>query len=94
MTDYICIEYVKSGQLKDFDRQMKERLAILNSEDKNVILPEMNDEQGPFMHMAITRNPEAYTNKATARFYGKESVVAIPRDEYYELYGITGDEKE
>lgn len=94
MTDYICIEYVKSGQLKDFDRQMKERLAILNREDKNVILPEMNDEQGPFMHMAITRNPEAYTNKATARFYGKESVVAIPRDEYYELYGITGDEKE
>ena len=46
----------------------------------------MNDEQGPFMHMALLADPDAYTNKATARFYGKESVIAIPRTEYYELY--------
>ena len=44
-----------------------------NPEIENAIVPEMNNEQGPFMHMALLKNPEAYTNRATARFYGKES---------------------
>lgn len=88
MAAYVCVDFIKSGQLADFEYQMQERLAILHDPTiKNVILPEMNDQQGPFMHMAIVADPEAYTNRATARFYGKESVVAIPRTEYYELYG-------
>lgn len=88
MTSYICIDFISSGQLKDFEYQMQERLAILHDpEITNVVLPEMNDEQGPFLHMALLSDPNAYTNQATARFYGKESVIAIPRSEYYELYG-------
>lgn len=88
MTDYICVKFIHSGQLKDFEYQMQERLAILHDPDiENVILPEMNDEQGPFLHMALLSDPNAYTNRATARFYGKDSVIAIPRTEYYELYG-------
>lgn len=95
MTAYVCADFIRSGQLKDFEYQMQERLKILNDpEIKNVVLPEMNDEQGPFMHMAITGDPGAYTNRATARFYGKESVIAIPRTEYYELYGYPEDRKE
>lgn len=93
MTDYICIDFIRSGQLQDFEYQMQERLEILhNPEIDNVVLPEMNDEQGPFMHMALLADPDAYTNKATARFYGKESVIAIPRTEYYELYGYPEEE--
>lgn len=88
MTDYICIDFIRSGQLQDFEYQMQERLRILHDpEIKEVVLPEMNSEQGPFMHMALLSDPNAYTNQATARFYGKESVIAIPREEYYELYG-------
>ncbi len=94
MAGYICIDFICSGQLRDFEYQMQERLEILhNPEIVNVVLPEMNSEQGPFMHMALLADPNAYTNTATARFYGKESVIAIPRTEYYELYGYP-EEKE
>lgn len=88
MAGYICVEFIGSGQLSDFEYQMQERLAILHDpEITNVVLPEMNNEQGPFVHMALLNDPTTYTNMATARFYGKESVVAIPRAEYYEKYG-------
>lgn len=94
MTDYICIRFISSGQLRDFEYQMQERLSILNDpEIVNAVVPEMNDEQGPFMHMALLADPDAYTNRATARFYGKESVIAIPREEYYELYGYPEEKK-
>ena len=73
--DYICVQYVSSGQLADFRDQMEERLTILNSAEKDVELPPINDEQGPLMHMPVTADPTAYTNMVTARFYGKDSVV-------------------
>lgn len=88
MSAHICMEFIESGQLEDYEFQMQERLAILQDPNvKEVVLPEMNDQQGPFMHMPIIGDPKAYTNYATQRFYGKDSVIAIPREEYYELYG-------
>ncbi len=93
MSGYICYDFIRTGQLRDYVFQMEERLEILhNQEIREVVLPEMNDQQGPFMHMPIIDNPEAYTNSATARFYGKDSVIAIPRLEYYELYGYPEEE--
>lgn len=95
MASYICIDFIRSGQLDDFEYQMQERLKILHDpEIENVVLPEMNSEQGPFMHMALLADPDAYANQATARFYGKKSVVAIPRTEYYELYGYPDERKD
>ena len=95
MAGYVCFDFIKSGQLRDFEYQMQERLKILNDpEITDIILPEMNGEQGPFMHMALLADPEAYTNEATAKFYGKRSVIAIPRDEYYELYGYPDEQGE
>ena len=80
-------DYITSGQLYDFEIQMRERLAILNDPTiEEAVVPEMNDWQGPIMHMPLTNDPTAYINHATARFYGKKSVVAIPRDEYDILY--------
>lgn len=94
MAGYICMDFIRSGQLHDFEYQMQERLEILNNpEITNVVLPQMNSEQGPFMHFPLLDDSGAYPNKATARFYGKESVIAIPRPEYYELYGYP-EEKE
>ena len=81
--DYVCIDFVRSGQLADFQAQMQERLALLNDSDaEDVVVPEMNSEQGPFMHMALMRDKDSFTNRATARFYGKRSVVAVPREEF------------
>ena len=88
MVDYSCVQYITSGQLADFDKQMKERLAVLEDTSvTDVVVPEMNDQQGPFMHMALLRDSTKYTNWATKLFYGKNSVIALPRDEYDELYG-------
>ncbi len=81
-----CVDFIASGQLKDFEEQMQERLSILHDPSiKEVVLPEMNDQQGPFMHMPLTSDPKSYTNYATARFYGKDSVIAVPREEYEAL---------
>ncbi len=86
--DYMIYNYVKEGHLKDFEDQMQERLAILlDDSQQNVVVPEMNNDQGPFMHMPLTADSENFTNDSTRRYYGKESVIAIPRDEYYSKYG-------
>lgn len=83
----VSYDYIATGQLLDFEMQMRERLTILNNPMvEDAVVPEMNDWQGPIMHMPLTQDPTAYINHATARFYGKKSVVAIPRDEYYRLY--------
>lgn len=91
--DYTCITFYTSGGLADFQDQMQERLAILQNDNiKDVVLPEMNGEQGPFMHMPLVNDPSAFTNSSTAEYYNKNSVVAIPRDEYERLY-INGIKK-
>lgn len=85
MFGYKCLQYAKSGALADYEMQMQERFEILaNSDDGDIVLPQMNDDQGPFLHFAVTDDPENYTSYVTAHFYGKKSVIAIPRDEYYQ----------
>lgn len=85
--DYTCITFIKSGQLYDFEAQMQERLTILEDDSiKNVVLPEMNDQQGPFMHMALVSDESNFTNTVTRLYYDKDSVIAVPRAEYYEKY--------
>ena len=54
---------------------------------EDVVVPFVNDVQGPLMQMPVTENPQAWTNTVTRDFYGKNSVVAIPREEWQELYG-------
>ena len=91
--DYTCLSFYNSGSLSDFQEQMQERLAILqNDEIKDVVLPEMNEDQGPFMHMPLVKDPTAFTNSSTAEYYEKDSVIAIPRDEYEQNY-INGIKK-
>jgi len=80
--DYICMNYIRSGALADYEAQMQERFRLLSTDEKDVVVPEMNDEQGPFMHMALLDDPKAFTNWATAMFYEKDSVVAVPRDAF------------
>ena len=82
-TDRICADYITSGALADFRVQMEERLAILEDDSiRDAVVPQMNDDQGPIMHMALTEDRNAFTNWAASLYYGKDSIVAVPRDEY------------
>ena len=87
-TTYESLEYIVSGQASDYKEQMDLQTdLLLDSDAENVILPFINDVQGPLMHMPVTADEDAWTNRVTAGFYGKESVIAIPREEWLEKYG-------
>ncbi len=40
----------------------------------------MNQDQGPLMHMEVTKDKDAWTNKVVREFYRKNSVVEIDRE--------------
>lgn len=87
-TWYICVDYLRSGQAEDFKEQMELQTRILTDESiQDAVVPFINDEQGPLMHMPVTADPEAWSNTVTADFYGKNSVMAIPREEWEQKYG-------
>ncbi|MBO4899430.1 MAG: hypothetical protein J5509_04005 [Lachnospiraceae bacterium] len=93
MVDYDIYNFVSSGQAADYEAQMQERLAVFN--DPNVtdaVVPYINDKQGPLMHMPITEDVNGYTNEVTADFYGKNTVQAMGREEWNELYGAQWNE--
>ena len=80
---YMIYDFISSGKLADYHAQMEERIAILNRDGSgDVIVPEMNSEQGPFMHMALMEDPDSWTNRITAAYYGKASVTAVPREKF------------
>ena len=86
-TAYQCYDFAESGRLRDFVIQMEERIELLNDTSiTDLYVPEMNDEQGPFMHLQLSEDSGNYTNQATALYYGKKSVTAVPRPVYYQEY--------
>lgn len=81
MTAVQCISYVRSGQAEDYRIQMEERLELLLDDTlKEVYLPEINQDQGPLMHMEVMPDPEEWTNRVTAEFYGKDKIYRIQRN--------------
>lgn len=87
-TSWVSMEYITSGQASDYKQQMELQTKLLTNEElEDVVVPFVNDVQGPLMQMPVTENPQAWTNTVTREFYGKNSVVAIPREEWQELYG-------
>ena len=72
---YESVEYIASGKAADYKQQMDSQLEILLDDSiKEAYLCPTNDEQGPLMHMPIIENPDAFTNRVVAQFYGKEKV--------------------
>lgn len=91
-TSYICLDYIRSGQAADYKEQMELQTRLMEDEStKDVILPFINDVQGPLMHMPVTADKEAWTNKVTGEFYGKNSVIAMERPKWMEEYGDAAD---
>ncbi len=87
-TSYESLRYIVSGEAADYKKQMDLQTKLLSDVNvKDVVLPFINDVQGPLMHMPVTADPEAWTNRIAKQFYEKESVVAMPRPEWNELYG-------
>lgn len=75
-----CIDYVVSGQADDYKLQMEERLSLLLDPSlREVELPEINQEQGPLMHMEVLADPNAWTNQVVGQFYQKDKVVGVKR---------------
>jgi len=85
-TFYVCCDYILSGQADDYKEQMILQNELLSTDESDVVLPMINDYQGPLMHMPVTDDENAFTNDATARFYGKSSVIGIDRNTWYEIY--------
>ena len=84
-TDYMCLEYIMTGQARDYKEQMEQFTQLLTDDTvEEVVLPSINDWQGPLMHMPVTEDPEAWTNQTVKEFFGKKSVVSIPRKEWEE----------
>lgn len=84
---YLCYDFARSGRLRDFVIQMEERIELLNDPGlEDIYVPEMNDDQGPFMHLQLSEDKTNYTNESTALYYHKHSVTAVPREQYYKEY--------
>ena len=74
---YESIEYIARGEAMDYKRQMDSQLSVLLDDTiKEAHLCPTNPEQGPLMHMPVIDNPEAFTNRVVAQFYGKDYVIA------------------
>lgn len=87
-TSYVSLMYITSGQAKDYKEQMDLQTRLMEDEDEeDVVIPGINDVQGPLMHMPVTDDKDAWTNTVTAAFYGKRSVVAMERPAWTEMYG-------
>jgi hypothetical protein len=78
--DYVTMQYMESGQAEDYRSQMDEFTRIMTDPDiTDARVHASNCDQGPLMHMPITENPDSFTNKSAAKFFGKNSVVAVGR---------------
>lgn len=86
-TTWMCVEYISSGEAADYKEQMEQLTRLMTDPSaEDIIVPFINDVQGPLMHMPVTENPEAWTNTVICQYYGKNSVVAMPRPEWEEKY--------
>lgn len=87
-TSYVSLIYITSGQASDYKEQMDLQTRLMEDDSaEDVVVPGINDVQGPLMHMPVTEDKEAWTNTVTANFYGKNSVYSIERPVWMEMYG-------
>lgn len=85
---FVSLEYITSGQAADYKEQMDLQTMLMEDDSvRDVIVPFINDVQGPLMHMPITDDPNVFTNYAAREFYGKDSVIAMDRPEWIRIYG-------
>lgn len=86
-TTWMCVDFIASGQAADYREQMDQLTKLMTDESvEDIVVPFINDVQGPLMHMPVTEDKTAWTNTVICQYYGKKSAVAIPRPEWEEKY--------
>ena len=65
---------LRNGKAKAYAERMEERIAILHSEEKNVVLPRIESAPALLFFSDITSDETDWTNTGMARFYDKETV--------------------
>lgn len=86
-TDYVCLDYYLSGQAHDYKEQMALQRYLMEEDGvDDVVVPEINDYQGPLMHMPIVSDQGNVDNLMTKSFYGKNSCRSLPREQWMEEY--------
>lgn len=82
-TTWEYVDYIVTGQAADYKMQMDQFVELWSNESaEEVVLPSINDKQGPLQHMPATTDPTAWANTTIGNYFGKKSVVAIPRGEW------------
>lgn len=82
-TDYACYYYIRTGRAAVYKEQMDEFTELVTREDvEDVVVPFIVGEQEPLVHLPLTLDKDDFINQKMAAFFGKKSMVAIPRDEW------------
>lgn len=75
--DMVCISAAKSllsGEAKQYDHEMKERVAVLQGEEKTVTLSPLSCYPELLFWEDIKEDPEEWVNGVVAKFYRKDEV--------------------
>jgi hypothetical protein len=85
---YQSYRLIKTGQAADYKRLAALRTQImLDDSIRAVVLPAVYDDYSPLKAVSLETDPENWTNRALRDFYGKDSVTAIDKNEWIEMYG-------
>lgn len=85
-TAYVCLDFVRSGKAEDFRQQMLLQQRLLETKEKDVVIPGTNAYDGPLLNMSAEEDPKAWTSEVIARFYGKDSVRSMNSDQWHAMH--------
>lgn len=85
-TAYVCLDFVRSGKAEDFRQQMLLQQRLLETREKDVVIPGTNAYDGPLLNMSAEEDPKAWTSEVIARFYGKDSVRSMNSDQWHAMH--------
>ena len=73
------MDYYLSGQADDYKEQMTLQRSLIEAEGvEDAVVPQINDEQGPLMHMPIVADPDNVDNYMTRFSTARRAVVQSP----------------
>lgn len=81
---YASAKYMRQGFALYYHIQYQERVALLNGPEKVVYLNEIAPKLNVLYVDDITTNPEDWRNQQYARWHGKDQVILVPWEEWYQ----------
>lgn len=85
LTSYIALRSVASGEAAAYSAQMRQRVALLEDPaEKEVYLPALTVRPRLLFYVELGADPEYWSNKRIATYYGKDKVYLLPAEETVE----------